>query len=82
MRDMGKILHKSAEDRKREMEALMKEIQTQERIKELCDKWKITIGTEPVKMTGQRINGGQILMQNNKSFPADCNPNDFDRNIQ
>ena len=28
MRDLSKILHKSAEDRKREMEALMKEIQS------------------------------------------------------
>lgn len=48
----------------------------------MCTKWKISIGSQPVQMDGQRINGGQILMQNNKSFPADCNPNDFDRNIQ
>ena len=58
MRDMGKILHKGADERKREMEALMDEIQKQEKIKEHCDKWKIKIGTQPVQIEGQKINGG------------------------
>lgn len=82
MRNMGQILHKGAEDRKKEMEILMTEIQGQTKIKELCDKWKINIGHEPVKIEGQRINGGQIQMGKNNSFPADCSANDFDRKIQ
>jgi len=65
MRNMGTILHKGAEERKKEMEILMTEIQGQTKIKELCDKWKINIGHEPVKIEGQRINGGSIQMGKN-----------------
>lgn len=68
MRDMSKILHKSAEERKDEMQTLMTEIQNQEKIKELCEKWKIQMGKEQLKVEGTRIEGGKILMGQNKSF--------------
>ena len=44
--------------------------------------WKIEINPEPLKVKGQQMKAGLILMGNDKNFPADCNPNDFDRNIQ
>jgi hypothetical protein len=46
------------------------------------EKWRMEIDPEPMKIKGQQMHPGQILMGDNKKFAADCNPNDFDRNIQ
>lgn len=45
------------------------------------DEWKLEIDPNPLKVKGQQINPGMILLGDNKKFPADCPPNDFDRNI-
>jgi hypothetical protein len=52
------------------------------KVKEQMEKWRMEIDPEPMKIKGQLMHPGSILMGNDKKFPADCNPNDFDRNIQ
>nr|AEX87965.1 Otiwi3 [Sterkiella histriomuscorum] len=87
MKDLSHILHKDANIRKNEAQELIKQLQNQEKIRKIINEWKIDFEQQPFQLEGQRITGGQVLMGQNASgqrstFNIDCNPQDFDRNIQ
>lgn len=82
MRDLAGILHKDGKRRLDETKALMEEIQKQEKVQTYMGEWGMSFDSTPVEVTGQKIPAGQIVMGNQQGFSADCNVNDFDRNIQ
>ena len=54
-----------------------------EKVKEKMNEWKIDIVQKPLTVTAQVCKAGDIEMaKNGKKFAANCNANDFDRNIQ
>ena len=82
MRDLGRVLHKSAKQRIDDVEKLITEMRGMKKVREKMDEWKIDIVKEPLTCTGQICKSGKVVMdKNGKQFEADCNPNEFDRNI-
>ena len=52
-------------------------------VKEKMDEWKIDIVKTPLTVEGQICAAGKVVMdKSGRQFDADCNPNEFDRNIQ
>lgn len=65
-----------------EVRTLMDEIKAMPRAKELMDQWKVDFDKEPLKVRGQRLNAGRIMMGGNFTFDAHCHGTEFDRNVQ
>jgi hypothetical protein len=83
MRSLASVLHKSADERIKESKALINEFTNQEEVNKVMNRWKIKLSPEPLRVAGQRVPADEIEMDRNvKKFRADCNTNEFDRNIQ
>jgi aubergine len=82
MKELAQVQHKDANRRRQEVETLLQEMQQFPKVKEKMLAWKVDIDPKPLQCKGQMMRAGNILMGDNKSFAADCNPNDFDRAIQ
>ena len=52
MRDLGRVLHKSAKQRIDDVEKLINEMRGMKKVKEKMDEWKIDIVKEPLTCTG------------------------------
>ena len=74
--------HKDASKKNQEVVTVLDEMRSFPKVQEFMEALHLSIEKEPIKVKGQIMTPGKILMGDNKSFPADCNPNDFDRNIQ
>lgn len=81
MKEMAQVLHKDGARRQAEVVTLLNEMRSFPKVKKIMDEWKLEIDPNPLKVKGQQINPGNILLGNDRKFPADCNANDFDRNI-
>ena len=44
--------------------------------------FNLSMSQKPLEMTAQQIPAGDVLLGNNKRFPADCSTRDFDQKIQ
>ena len=52
-------------------------------VKQKMDEWKIDIVKQPLQCEGQICKAGKVVMdKSGRQFDADCNANEFDRNIQ
>lgn len=80
-KDLNILIKPTPQKRLYESQKLLEILYKNDQTKDLMKKWSISIELDPLKVEGQKINAGDIIMGKNNKFSLENTP-DFDRRIQ
>ena len=80
-KDLNTLIKPSPQKRLNESKRLLEILAKNEITKDLMNKWSIAIDLDPLKIQGEKIDAGNIVMGKNNQFSLEETP-DFDRRIQ
>lgn len=80
-KDLNVIVKPAPHKRLAESQKLLETLFKTDQTRELMKKWAISIDIDPLRIEGEKINAGNIIMGKNNQFSLENTP-DFDRRIQ
>lgn len=80
-KDIALIVRPTPQKRLSESQKLLELLHKNEKTLKMLKEWAIDIEIEPLKVEGNKLNAGNIIMGKNNQFPLENTP-DFDRRLQ